>query len=120
MKNFSHAAMQGLCRYTVFKAKVSQNLKTNLWRCRLVREEIGWTNRLVLDANLVWEVDEFFKWMRFLSEFLPLWIEEPTSQDDIMGHPKIAQALRQYNIDSESIIVSSQIKSKMANVDHKF
>lgn len=101
---YSDDKIRGLCRdylskgYTAFKIKVGQNLESDLRRCRLVREEIGWTNRLMLDANQVWEVNEAIEWMRQLSEFKPLWIEEPTSPDDILGHAKIAQALQQFNI----------------------
>ena len=36
--------------------------------------------------------------MKQLRVFNPLWIEEPTSPDDIDGHAQIAQALREHNI----------------------
>ncbi len=36
--------------------------------------------------------------MTRLAEFKPLWIEEPTSPDDIMGHAKIGRALKKYKI----------------------
>ena len=36
--------------------------------------------------------------MTRLAEFKPLWIEEPTSPDDITGHAKIARALKKFNI----------------------
>ncbi len=43
----------------------------------------------MMDANQVWEVDETITKMRRLAEFDPLWIEEPTSPDDILGHAEI-------------------------------
>jgi L-fuconate dehydratase len=46
----------------------------------------------------VWDVEEAVRHMTRLAEFKPLWIEEPTSPDDIMGHAKIGRALKQYGI----------------------
>ena len=57
----------------------------------LVREVIGTEHALMLDANQVWGVDEAIDWMSELAEFQPLWIEEPTSPDDILGHARIAR-----------------------------
>lgn len=48
----------------------------------------------MLDANQMWDVNEAIKWMENLSEFKPLWIEEPTSPDDVLGHANISSALR--------------------------
>lgn len=45
----------------------------------------------MVDANQVWSVDEAIDWMKGLAEYKPLWIEEPTSPDDILGHAKIAK-----------------------------
>jgi L-fuconate dehydratase len=45
----------------------------------------------MVDANQKWDVDEAIKWMKELAEFKPLWIEEPTSPDDILGHATIAR-----------------------------
>ena len=36
--------------------------------------------------------------MEQLAKFKPLWIEEPTNCDDILGHAKIRKALKKYNI----------------------
>lgn len=33
--------------FTAFKLKVGQNIEDDRHRCRLVREEIGWENKLV-------------------------------------------------------------------------
>lgn len=48
----------------------------------------------MVDANQVWGVNEAIEWMQKLSEFKPIWIEEPTSPDDILGHAAISKALR--------------------------
>jgi len=79
--------------WTHFKMKVGRNLNDDLRRARIIREEIGWERKLMMDANQVWDVSEAIRWMRELSEFRPHWIEEPTSPDDVLGHAKIARAI---------------------------
>jgi len=84
--------------FTAFKIKVGQNIESDIKRCRILREEIGWTNKLMVDANQVWDVNEAIEWMKKLVEFKPLWIEEPTSPDDVLGHATISKALKPYGI----------------------
>jgi L-fuconate dehydratase len=79
--------------WTHFKMKVGQNLDDDIRRARLIREEIGWQRSLMMDANQVWDVAQAIERMKHLSEFKPLWIEEPTSPDDILGHAEIARAV---------------------------
>ena len=38
-----------------------------------------------MDANQVWDVPQAIKHMSGLAQYKPLWIEEPTSPDDILG-----------------------------------
>ena len=45
----------------------------------------------MLDANQRWEVEEAIEWVTKLAEFRPLWIEEPTSPDDILAHATISK-----------------------------
>ncbi|KAG8133505.1 putative Mitochondrial enolase superfamily member 1-like protein [Naja naja] len=68
--------------WTRFKVKVGNDLQDDIRRCKLL-----------LDANQRWEVKEAIDWVTELAEFKPLWIEEPTSPDDILGHATIAKAL---------------------------
>ena len=84
--------------YTSFKVKIGRNLQDDIRRCRLVREAIGKDNRLMIDANQMWDVEEAIAWTMKLAEFNIYWIEEPTSPDDILGHAKIAEALRPHGI----------------------
>jgi len=79
--------------WTHFKMKVGRNLAEDLHRAALIREEIGWERKLMMDANQVWDVPQAIAWMRELAEFNPHWIEEPTSPDDILGHAAIARAI---------------------------
>ncbi|MCA9186536.1 MAG: L-fuconate dehydratase [Pirellulaceae bacterium] len=76
-----------------FKVKVGRNLEDDVRRCRIIREEIGYERRLMLDANQVWDVPQAIEWMRHLAEFQPWFIEEPTSPDDILGHATIARSI---------------------------
>uniref|UniRef100_A0A665WWF2 Mitochondrial enolase superfamily member 1 n=1 Tax=Echeneis naucrates TaxID=173247 RepID=A0A665WWF2_ECHNA len=79
--------------WTKFKVKVGANLDDDIHRCRLIRQTIGPNNTLMIDANQRWDVAEAISWVTSLSEFKPLWIEEPTSPDDILGHAAISKAL---------------------------
>ena len=47
----------------------------------------------MMDANQVWDVGQAIATMQRLGRFNPLWIEEPTSPDDILGHAAIARAV---------------------------
>ena len=79
--------------WTHFKMKVGRNLDEDARRARLIREEIGWQRKLMMDANQIWDVEQAIVWMKALAEFKPYWIEEPTSPDDVLGHARIAKAL---------------------------
>lgn len=88
-----------LCRealadgWDAMKIKVGRDLKDDIRRCEIIREEIGDERKLMTDANQVWEVNQAISWMRTLGKFNPHWIEEPTSPDDIGGHQAISQAI---------------------------
>lgn len=51
----------------------------------------------MIDANQRWEVAEAISWVSRLAEFKPLWIEEPTCPDDILGHAAIAKVSGWFN-----------------------
>lgn len=48
----------------------------------------------MVDSNQAWSVNEAIEWMKKLAPLQILWIEEPTSPDDVLGHATISQALR--------------------------
>jgi L-fuconate dehydratase len=79
--------------YRHVKLKVGADLADDRRRCAIVREVIGPDRYLMLDANQVWDVDEAIAWVQALTEFEPLWIEEPTSPDDILGHAAVRRAV---------------------------
>ena len=79
--------------WTHFKMKVGRSLEEDVRRARIIREEIGWDRKLMMDANQVWDVNEAIGYMKELAQFDPYWIEEPTSPDDVLGHSEIARAI---------------------------
>lgn len=85
---------QGLDQgWTHFKMKVGRSLEEDVRRAQIIREEIGWDRKLMMDANQVWDVNEAIGYMKELAQFDPYWIEEPTSPDDVLGHSEIARAI---------------------------
>ena len=79
--------------YRHFKLKVGADLEDDRRRCRIARQVIGWDRHLMIDANQVWDVPQAIEWVTALAEFKPLWIEEPTSPDDVLGHAAIRAAV---------------------------
>jgi L-fuconate dehydratase len=79
--------------WTHIKQKVGGDLEQDIRRAAILREEIGWERKLMMDANQVWEVDAAVENMRRLAAFDPMWIEEPTSPDDILGHAAIRRRI---------------------------
>ncbi|RRA47144.1 enolase C-terminal domain-like protein [Acidipila sp. EB88] len=94
---FSSETIRQLCReaiedgWTHFKLKVGGTAENDLRRGLVMREEIGWTNRLMVDANQKWGVEEAIRRTRQLADLQPWWMEEPTNPDDILGHARIRQ-----------------------------
>jgi L-fuconate dehydratase len=92
--------VRALCRealaagWTRFKIKVGRDAAQNAHRCALVRDMIGPDCALMLDANQAWDVGEAIEHVRALQLYNPLWIEEPTSPDDVLGHAAIRKAVR--------------------------
>uniref|UniRef100_A0A671RG13 Mandelate racemase/muconate lactonizing enzyme C-terminal domain-containing protein n=1 Tax=Sinocyclocheilus anshuiensis TaxID=1608454 RepID=A0A671RG13_9TELE len=86
----SEALAQG---WNKFKVKVGADLQDDIRRCSLIRKLIGPNNTLMIDANQRWDVNEAITWVTKLAEFHPLWIEEPTCPDDVLGHASISKAL---------------------------
>jgi L-fuconate dehydratase len=80
--------------WRAMKMKVGGPIGDDVRRARLIRGEIGPDALLMMDANQIWDVDEAIANMARLTEFDPYWIEEPTHADDVLGHARIAQALR--------------------------
>jgi len=96
---YSDEKMRRLCKeakaegFKHMKIKVGSDLKDDMRRATIIREEIGEDLQLMMDANQKWDVNEAITNMESLKKFHPYWIEEPTSPDDILGHATIAKAV---------------------------
>jgi len=96
---YSDEKLRRLCQeavdsgYRHIKLKVGADLEDDIRRLGIAREVIGWDANLMIDANQVWDVPQAIDWVRALAQFKPLWIEEPTSPDDILGHAAIRKAV---------------------------
>lgn len=101
---YSDDKLRRLCREAIaegwshLKIKVGRDLADDIRRCTIIREEIGWDRKLMVDANQVWDVPQAIAWMKELARFKPWWIEEPTSPDDVLGHATIARAMEPLGI----------------------
>jgi L-fuconate dehydratase len=96
---YSEEKMRRLAReaveagWTHLKQKVGADIEQDMRRAQILREELGWDRKLMMDANQTWDVDEAVSNMSRLAEFDPWWIEEPTSPDDVLGHAAIRQRI---------------------------
>ncbi|XP_063695203.1 mitochondrial enolase superfamily member 1-like [Bolinopsis microptera] len=84
--------------WTAFKMKVGISQEDDMRRAKLIRSLIGPDNKLMMDANQIWDVKEAITRMKQLKKYDPYWIEEPTSPDDVDGHAQISMALREHGI----------------------
>ena len=86
--------------YTTFKFKVGTDINTDRERLSAIREILGYDNgyQIMIDANQVWSVPEAIDYMKHLVEFKPVFIEEPTNPDDVLGHATIRKALKPYGV----------------------
>ena len=96
---YSDEKLRRLCQeavqagYRHIKLKVGADRDDDIRRLGIVREVIGDMAHLMIDANQVWDVPEAIEWVNSLARFKPLWIEEPTSPDDVLGHAAVRAAV---------------------------
>ena len=120
---YSDEKVRRLCReaiaegWTAFKMKVGMSLEDNLRRAALMREEIGPSRKLMMDANQVWDVGESIRQMKELARFDPWWIEEPTSPDDILGHAAIASAIAPIGVATGEVCQNRVIFKQLLQAD---
>ena len=78
--------------FRAVKMKVGRpSLRDDVERVRAMRAHLGPDFPLMVDANMRWSVDEAIRAARALGEFAPVWLEEPTSPDDVPGHTRIVR-----------------------------
>jgi L-fuconate dehydratase len=97
---YSDDRLAGLCAAAVeqgfgqLKLKVGGSVADDLRRFGIARAAAGPGTGIALDANQVWDVPTAIGWMRELAPLDPVWIEEPTSPDDILGTAAIRRGIR--------------------------
>ena len=91
MENARKAMDKG---FIAMKLKVgSPEPERDIRRATLVREAVGDSARIMVDANQAWSLPKALKVCEQLKEMDPYWVEEPTQPDDIFAHQKIAKAI---------------------------
>src|SRR5579884_3419492 len=74
---YTDEQMRQLCReavaqgWTHFKIKVGVNIEEDIHRAHIMREEIGYDRKLMMDANQYWDVGEAIACMKRLARFDP-------------------------------------------------
>lgn len=77
--------------YDAVKIKLGgRPLDDDLGRVAAVREIIGDTSDLMVDANQLWSRDEAMAAAAALEEFSPAWLEEPLRADDLDGYTMLS------------------------------
>jgi len=77
--------------FRAIKIKVGQErLREDVERAKAVRELIGPDIRLMVDANMRWDVETAIRAAKRLQPYDITWLEEPTIPDDVPGHGRIA------------------------------
>lgn len=96
---YSDDKLRRLCRearaagFTHTKFKVGRDREDDIRRLTIAREELGEDMNIMIDANQVWEVDQAIDWVHALAFARPVFVEEPTSPDDVLGHAKIREGV---------------------------
>ena len=81
-----------------FKVKVGLDLEADIKRLELIRETVGDECYIMVDANQQWGVEQSIKHINAYKKFNLLFVEEPTSPDDVLGFAKIKKAIGNVNL----------------------
>ena len=95
------------------KLKVGAGPEADERRLKLVRDLVGPGVHLSVDANQAWEVAEAIENVRHLAGAGLLWVEEPTSPDDIAGHLAIAKAVAPVRVASGEHVANRVVFKQM-------
>jgi L-fuconate dehydratase len=87
-------------------------------RLRLVREAIGPSNRLMIDANQRWDVAEAIERVKALAKFDIWWMEEPTFPDDVLGHAAMCEHVQHLSMFDYIGITGTMENRVIEFVDH--
>lgn len=67
--------------YRAFKLKVGFGAERDMANLRTLREMLGAGTDIMIDANQAWDIDTAAAMSARLSEFAPVWLEEPITAD---------------------------------------
>ena len=81
-----------------FKVKVGLDLEADCKRLELIRETIGDDCHIMVDANQQWSVAQSIEHINAYKKFNLLFVEEPTSPDDVLGFKKIKESVGDINL----------------------
>ena len=76
-----------------FKVKVGLDLEADVKRLELIRKTISDDWHIMVDANQQWSVEQSIKHINAYKKFNLLFVEEPTSPDDVLGFVKIKESV---------------------------
>ena len=85
--------------FDAFKLKVGQDSVADVQRIRFMREAIGSTSQLMVDANQYWGVEEAKTHIQEYRPFGLKWIEEPIARDDVLGYVELADTFADASFD---------------------
>ena len=102
-----------------FKLKVGQDSAADVQRIRFMREAIGPSSQLMVDANQYWGLDEAKRHIEQYRPFGLKWIEEPIARDDVLGYVELAETFADASFDfacgeqaASPVIFKQLLKSK--------
>ena len=82
-----------------FKLKVGQDSEQDVQRIRFMREAIGPSSQLMVDANQYWSLDEAKRHIERYHPFGLKWIEEPIARDDVLGYIELTTTFSDASFD---------------------
>ncbi len=77
--------------FDAFKLKVGLDCQKDVERIRFMRNAIGESCSLMVDANQYWGVPEAKRHIEQYRPFGLKWIEEPIARDDVLGYAELAE-----------------------------
>jgi L-alanine-DL-glutamate epimerase-like enolase superfamily enzyme len=80
--------------YSAVKMKVGAwrfgvSMEEDIERVKAAREAIGYSVKLMVDANNAWTAKEAIKFIKAVERYEPYWFEEPVEPDDIRGSVEV-------------------------------
>lgn len=74
-----------------FKLKVGQDSDRDVQRIEFMRNAIGETSQLMVDANQYWGIEEAKRHVERYRPYALKWVEEPIARDDVLGYVELSQ-----------------------------